>query len=520
MGVNRNKNKKKISFDIDENDLAGITTTDQDGNSDKNLRRSNRVKTTVEIFQPTDFKKGTKNKEWVINKIVDGPKDINGHTHYRVSWDGYLKTTWEPETELKDTTALKDFKAKKKGELISNAAAMRETGQDPENSWTSAEWNIILDKCGLLDNTITVNAISETNNQKDKLTEKELLVLLDQKKLKVSDLTNPVLGYNKAMRSPYKNIFSAAHQKELKKLGPDGYNAYEHVSRERVGKSNILRSTWVHVWKSTDGIVTRANARLCIMGNGSRPGIDYNPQTISSPVVKTSTLMAVLASAVNKGHNILSADHDAAYLNVVVPDSEDYFFYYPQGFPEEKKKGFCLRAKKCIYGLNISSAMWYDHLRKTLKKYVFVNHPYVDECLFTYRAYSLREEEKGSKFLIKDAMSEKRFRQGDSNIIKEEEVILAVHVDDDLITTSNMDLYGLLMNVITLECPIGAESTLDDMLGMHFEYNRKDGVLKIDQTAYIEKISEKFGIHTNRPVNNPMRSNQDFTTRKDISDAD
>ena len=123
-----------------------------------------------------------------------------------------------------------------------------------------------------MDNTITVNAISETNNQKDKLTEKELPVLLDQKKLKVSDLTNPVLGYNKAMRSPYKNIFSAAHQKELKKLGPDGYDAYEHVSRERVGKSNILRSTWVHVWKSTDGIVTRANARLCIMGNGSRPG--------------------------------------------------------------------------------------------------------------------------------------------------------------------------------------------------------------------------------------------------------
>ena len=78
---------------------------------------------------------------------------------------------------------------------------------------------------------------------------------------------------------------------------------------------------------------------------------------------------------------------------------------------------------------------------------------------------------------------------------------MAYHVDND------MFIFGM-----------GSE--IDFTLGINFDYDRQAGSLKMDQEKYIKSTTNKFGLHRNRDVYNPMRSGQKTAIRTAVTDEE
>lgn len=99
-------------------------------------------------------------------------------------------------------------------------------------------------------------------------------------------------------------------------------------------------------------------ARLVVKGYEQRAGIDYD-ETFA-PVVKWSTIRAMIALAASLGWNITHMDVVTAFLNGHL--DETIFMHQPPGFSTLGFEDLVCMLNRTLYGLKQSPRAWYQEI--------------------------------------------------------------------------------------------------------------------------------------------------------------
>ncbi|SGY97934.1 BQ5605_C035g11433 [Microbotryum silenes-dioicae] len=116
--------------------------------------------------------------------------------------------------------------------------------------------------------------------------------------------------FKEAMKSPYRNHWSAAMVSEL--LQFDHHGVFQEVKWHK--GIRVLGTIWVYsIKRNANGKIIRFKARLVAQGFAQRPGIDYHDTY--APVARSSTILFLIALAVAQGLYLEQFNFDCAFLN-------------------------------------------------------------------------------------------------------------------------------------------------------------------------------------------------------------
>jgi hypothetical protein len=155
-----------------------------------------------------------------------------------------------------------------------------------------------------------------------------------------------------------------AMQSEIRSLETNGTWT---VTELPPGKK-ALGCKWVYKIKhKSDGSVERFKARLVILGNHQKEGVDYT-ETFA-PVVKMVTIRTVLAVAAMRDWELHQMDVHNAFLH---GDLEEIVYMKPPpGFLPQRSGTVC-KLNKSLYGLKQAPRCWFAKLSASLKHYGFL----------------------------------------------------------------------------------------------------------------------------------------------------
>jgi histone deacetylase 1/2 len=126
---------------------------------------------------------------------------------------------------------------------------------------------------------------------------------------------------------------------------------------------NIIDSKWVFkVKRKADGTLDKYKARLVAKGFKQRYGINYEDTFI--PVIKMSTIRAILSIAISKGWGLRQLDVQNAFLHGIL--EEEVYMRQPPGYEDKTRPNFVCKLDKALYGLKQAPRAWYARLSSKL----------------------------------------------------------------------------------------------------------------------------------------------------------
>lgn len=221
--------------------------------------------------------------------------------------------------------------------------------------------------------------------------------------------------------------------------------------------------------------IVKHKARLVAQGFSQKYGDDF--EETFAPVIKQTTLRALLAVASQRNLSLRHLDVKTAYLYGIL--SEELYMKQPPGFIEKGKEQLVCRLRRSIYGLKQSARCWNQRLHNVLLCLGFAQSE-TDQCLYVKAA--------GKK-----------------------QIYLLVYVDDILLASQDS------AEIDRVACALGKEFDITDLgepsffLGL--EIQRSGGNYSISLENYIDKIVARFGLQSAKSARSPMETG--FVSTKD-----
>ena len=274
------------------------------------------------------------------------------------------------------------------------------------------------------------------------------------------------LSYDDAMSRPDATEWRKACQTELDMFKKQGL--YEEVPRPRDRK--IVGCKWVFLTKTgADGQIERYKARVVAQGFSQVEGIDYN-ETFA-PVTKFNSIRVLLALAARLDLEVHQMDVKSAFLNGEL--EEEIYMRVPPG--HNSPPGVVWKLNKALYGLKQASREWYKKLSTEIKSIGF-RRSSVDHCVF--------------------------YKNQDNDLL-----IIAVYVDDMMILSNKLNLVNETKRDLASRFEMTDLGEIHWILNMEVTRDRKNRIIRLSQSQYIESILERHGMADCRPVSTPMEAN-------------
>jgi hypothetical protein len=276
------------------------------------------------------------------------------------------------------------------------------------------------------------------------------------------------------LKTPDAEEWTAAVNTEIAAL--DSHQALEFVPEElpQGATGTIVKSRWLlsKKFKAT-GEIDKYKARLIAQGYTQQEGRDFDANAISSPVVDASTIRFCLGLAAQHNLHIAILDCPTAFLGSTL--HEEIYLRLPEGDWEArdpwKRARPLVRLLKTLYGLKQSARGWFEDV------YDFL----VDNLHLTASVAA------PSLFL------------GDG-------IIILVYVDDIMILAATIEKLRTICDALHRRFRAAPPKGASIPIGDHFQYvgldvqlDRKSRTAYINQSGYISKVLEQFGMTNCRP---------------------
>ena len=358
----------------------------------------------------------------------------------------------ENEEEEKEKDGEKEEENKEDGEDSENSEG-GEAGEDSEGDETETKEN--------------ENMPPRKSNRKTKPTQK-----YDAHKMYANVICQEEpQTYEAALDSPLNKKWKEAINSEINSLKE---NKTWIETELPVGKKTI-KTKWIFKIKKNDkNEPYKYKARLVAKGYSQKEGIDYN-ETFA-PVVKIVSLRLILALAINEDLKVHHIDVSTAFLHGDL--DEDVYIEIPQGINELTGKNKVLKLKKALYGLRQASKQWNVKIVNTLT------------------ALRLKKLES------------------DNCVFFDNDLIIAVYVDDMVIVSSNIDRIDKFKKEISEKFKCTDLGVVKNILGINVQF--EDNKIFLNQKQYINTLIKKFNLEHAKEEEIPIQPNQNLTS--DLSD--
>ena len=199
-------------------------------------------------------------------------------------------------------------------------------------------------------------------------------------------------------------------------------------------------------------------------------GVDY--YETYSPVARLASFRLLMAIAARNGWALDNFDFDQAFLNSKSGEDEVIYLEQPPGYETKDREHWVHRLLKPLYGLKQGLKNWYDALHKALLELGFT-----------------RSEAGHGVF----------FKRVGKDI-----VILAIHVDDGIVTGNNVALIKQFKEEMNKKYKITNLGPVYSLLGIKVTRDLVEKTISLSQQAYVEAIITKFNFDNLKPSSTPM----------------
>ena len=249
-----------------------------------------------------------------------------------------------------------------------------------------------------------------------------------------------------------------AEEKELTTLWKMG--TFELVDIDPTKKYDPLPLQFVYKLKVKDGDFENCvpKARLVIMGH-----LQYEEEygDTYAPTARLWVVRTLAAIAAQEGLVMKKFDLTGAFL---VADINKELYVQIPGY--EPPRGKIVKLKKALYGGKSSGALYAQEIRGWLEEYGFKTCS-VDQTLFR-----LTREKNG----------------------KTSTLLISLYVDDGACCTNDEELYQEFLTALRSKYELSDSGDLDWHLGMKINQRHDEGVISLDQTAYIDAVLKRFNM--------------------------
>ena len=281
-----------------------------------------------------------------------------------------------------------------------------------------------------------------------------------------STIVTEPLSYRDAMRSPYRVQWEQAMREELDSIQAN--NTYTLVplpaGRRAIG------SKWVYkVKRHADGSVDRFKARLVAKGYAQRYGVDFT-ETFA-PVVRFSSLRAILALAAAKDYEVHQMDVKTAFLNGDL--DEVIYMHQPDGHRASGgEEQHVWQLQKSLYGLKQAGRAWNKTMDAALIDLGF-RPAHSDSCVYVM--------------------------QGGDVVM-----YLLVYVDDLLLVANDTARLDSVKAQLSSRFEMKDMGEAQFILGVQIRRDRANRRLYLSQAEYVRTVLERFNMLDCKPVASPM----------------
>ena len=276
--------------------------------------------------------------------------------------------------------------------------------------------------------------------------------------------------YKEAMDSPDKKHWQGGMKEEHESLVEN--ETWTLVDRPK--SCVVLRGRWVYTLKrGPNGEVIRYKARWVVRGFEQRLGLDYN-ETFAC-VVKPMSYKAIFALAAANDWDIEQMDVKTAFLYGYI--EEEVYVEQATGFVSKKYPNRVCKLNKALYGLKQAPRVWYNTFAVYMK--------------------ALGLEPIDADFSV--------FMDPKTG------TIVALYVDDVVITGPSRSDIQRIKNALNAEFKMSDLGRICYYLGMTVVRDRANRILRLGQSAYIERFLRHHGMWESKPQSTPMETSAKLT---------
>ncbi|KAG7556107.1 Integrase catalytic core [Arabidopsis suecica] len=251
---------------------------------------------------------------------------------------------------------------------------------------------------------------------------------------------------------------------------PWDYNEAKDSKEWKDACAKAIGLKWVFKLKrNSDGSINKYKARLVAKGYVQRHGIDFDE--VFAPVARIETIRFIIALAASNGWEIHHLDVKTAFLHGEL--KEIVYVSQPEGFIKEESQNKVYKLNKALYGLKQAPRAWNTKLNTILLELNFV------KCSKEPSIYQKKESE--------------------------EILVIAVYVDDLLVTGSNLEMILEFKRDMSRKFEMSDLGKLTYYLGIEVSQT-KEGIM-LNQERYAKKILEETGFENCNAVHIPMCAN-------------
>ncbi|MDN6161437.1 MAG: DDE-type integrase/transposase/recombinase, partial [Atopostipes sp.] len=305
--------------------------------------------------------------------------------------------------------------------------------------------------------------------------------IVSELKLRTNDIKVPNTLFE-ALNSKYVEFWEEAMKVEMDAQLEN--KVFSEINRDSIDPDcNIIDTRWVFALKTdNDGYVNRFKARLVARGFTQVEGKDYN--NIYAPVVGVEDIRLLCGLATIQKMKMVTFDVKTAFLNA--PIDLDLYIKMPRGTKDYSSNGKpkVYKVLQALYGLKQAPKQWYDMFTSYVQDIGF------NPCTFSNNIFT-----KGSG---------------------ENQVILAIYVDDTMVMSSNQDALDKVIKDITTKFKTDDPGHINKFLGLNIHQTKDLSKVFISGNEYIDKTAEKLNLKNCYSSKVPMATSVELDNpRKD-----